>query len=320
MDKPFDVISVGSTLLRLSVPPGERLETASTFRVHTAGTESNTMVALARLGLRTAWVSRLRDNPLGRRVANEIRYHGVDVSRIVWAEAGRNEVFFVEYGASPRPTQVIYDRAYSALAELTLADLDLDFILSGRVLHLTGILPALSPGLAELTGELMDRARRAGVTVSFDLNYRAKLWPPEEAARVLGPLLKKADLLFVTQEDAAGVLGLDGPPEEVAAELQRACRPRVSLVTLGGRGGLAFDGRDYYRTKGYEVEVQDRLGAGDCFSAGVLCGWLEGSLQTGLDFGAAMAALKLGLHGDYFVSDRQEVLRLLSAGGREVGR
>lgn len=321
MPKRFDVTTVGSTMLRLSVQPGERLETAPAFQVHTAGTESNTMVALARMGRQTAWVSRLTDNALGRRVAREIGHHGVDVSEVVWTTEARNEVFFVEAGASPRPTQVIYDRRHSAVASMQSAELDLDFLLDTRILHLSGILPALSEQCLQVTGDLIDAARSAQVPVSFDVNYRAKLWSPEQAARSLEPLMRGADYLFLTREDAGQLFGLTGEPEQ----LVRSCADRfdagLTVVTLGGEGGVAWDGHDLHACSGYPVEAQDRLGAGDCFAAGVLCGVLEGSLAQGMAFGAAMAALKLGIRGDYFVSDRAEVLRLLdSAPGREVGR
>jgi len=321
MDRPLDVISVGSTMLRLSVPAGERLETAPVFEVRTAGTESNTMAALARMGFRTAWVSRLADNPLGRRIASEIGRHGVDVSRIIWTKEGRNELFFVEYGAQPRPIKVIYDRWPSTAASMRLADLDLDFLLGGRVLHLTGILAALSPESAGMVLELLKKAGEAGVTTSFDLNYRAKLWPPGRARQVLEPMLELADLIFLTQEDAAGVLDFQEDPGEAVAAIQARYRPRVVVMTLGQGGGLAFDGERILQTEGYRVEVKDRLGAGDAFSAGVLAGFLEGSLEKGLNFGSAMAAIKLGIKGDYFVSNREEVEELMAAGGkREVGR
>ncbi len=321
MKKRFDVVAVGSTMLRLSVPAGERLETAPVYEVRTAGSESNAMAALARLGRRTAWVSRLVDNPLGRRVAGEISAHGVDVSGVIWSQAGRNEVFFVEYGSRPRPTQVVYDRQPSALTLIRFEELDLDLMLGGRILHLSGIFPALSPNCAQVADELIDRARAAGVEVSLDVNYRAKLWPPDEAQETLSPLLERADLIICTQEDAWDVFGLAGKDEEVAAALQERFKPRACVLTLGAAGALARVKGGSYRSRGYEVDVVDRLGAGDAFCAGFLNGWLDGSPQWGVEYGSAMAALKLGLAGDYFVSGPREVEDLLrSRGAREVGR
>ncbi len=321
MDKRFDVTSLGSTLVRLSVPPGDRLETAPVFEVRTAGTESNTLTALSRMGKKTGWISRLTDNALGRRIAREIGSFGVDVSRVIWTDQDRNETFFVEYGANPRPTQVIYDRRHSAVANIRFEEIDLEYLLSGRILHLTGIFTALSESCAGVQRRVMAEAKRAGVKVSFDVNYRAKLWTPPQARAVLRQVMKEADIILVTREDAASVFDMSGTAEEVVSRFYREFSPELCVVTLGTEGGIAFDGRSYYTCKGYPAETIDRLGAGDCFAAGVLCGVLENSVQTGMDYASAMAALKLGLRGDYFVSDKAEVLRVLnSQGQREVGR
>lgn len=320
-EKLFDVTSLGSTMIRLSVPPGERLETASTLEIRTAGTESNTMVALSRMGKRTAWVSRLQDNTLGRRIAGEITRYGVDTKKIVWTEEDRNEVFFVEYGSSPRPIQVIYDREHSAVSKVKFEDLDMDYLLNTKIVHLTGIFAALSENCSKVLHELIDTAKNADIKVSFDVNYRSKLWSPEDACRVISPMLQKSDIIMFTSEDAEQVFGISGTPEEMASKCQNRFKPEITVITLGGEGGIAFDGNEFYRTCGYNVEVQDRLGAGDCFSAGILCGYLEGSLQLGMDYAGAMAALKMGIKGDYFVSDRSEVMSVVrSSGGREVGR
>lgn len=317
----YDVISLGSTMLRLSVPPGERLETAPVYEVRTAGTESNSLVALARIGRRTAWVSRLVDNGLGRRVASEIRSHGVDVDHIRWTDTGRNEVFFVEYGADPRPTSVIYDRHPSSVAEIDPAELDLDFLVSGRVLHLTGIFPALSENCRSAMERVIEQARQAGTPVSFDLNYRAKLWPPERAKAVLEPFLEKADLIVITREDALGVLGLAGTAVEMGLQCLDRYSPSLAVITLPDGGAVGVDGRTTYQSSGHLVEIRDRLGAGDAFTAGLIHGWLDGDIQKGLDYGSAMAALKLSIHGDYFVSTLDEVKKLVEPmTGRQVER
>ncbi len=321
METSFDAISLGSTMIRLSVPVGARLETSPVYEVRTAGTESNAMAALARMGKKTAWVSRLTDNALGRRLANEIRYHGVDVSRVIWTDEDRNEVFFVEPGQDPRPTQVIYDRKHSAVANISLCDPDMDFLLSGKILHLTGIFPALSDRCLEAAAAVIEAARQAGKKVSFDLNYRAKLWTPKQAREALSPLIRNLHILILTQEDAGDVLDIHGQPRNMVEACYQAFIPHICVVTLKSGGAVAFDGNDHYECRGHKVEIVDRLGAGDSFTAGLLYGYLEGSLQTGLEYGAAMAALALSLHGDYLVSDRFEIERLMSGGsGREVGR
>jgi 2-dehydro-3-deoxygluconokinase len=321
MPSQFDVTSLGSTMLRLSVFPGERLETAPAFQAKAGGTESNVMIALSRMGRRTAWVSRLTDNALGRRIAGEIGYHGVDTSRVVWTDQDRNEVYYVEAGARPRPTQVIYDRKHSAVSNIRFEDLDIGFLLNTQVLHLTGIFPALSKQCADVITRLIEAARRADVTVSFDVNYRAKLWSADEAARTVAPMMELSDIVIVTSEDAEHLFGITGTPEDVVRAVHGRFHSEVSVVTIGGEGGIACDGDRLYSSAGYPVDIQERVGAGDCFAAGVLCGYLKGSLQTGMNYAAAMAAIKLGIHGDYFVSDEAEVLRIInSRDEREVGR
>lgn len=319
--KRFDVTTIGSTMLRLSVPAGERLETAGVFQVHTAGTESNTMAALARMGHRCAWVSQLGDNALGRRVARDIHAYKVDVSRVRWAEGLRNETFFVEYGARPRKIQVIYDRRDAAVARLRFKDLDMDYLFDTRIFHGTGIFPALSEDCQDTLRRTMQQALVAGIVTSFDVNYRRGLWPAEKAAVILTPLMEMADLLFMTREDAHDLFDLNGSPEDIVREAHRRYRSSICVITLGDEGGIAYDGQRFYRSRAYEVDMIDRLGAGDCFTAGFLCGYLENDIQAGMDYASAMAALKLGIRGDYFTSDREEVLALLHTDGdREVGR
>jgi 2-dehydro-3-deoxygluconokinase len=320
-EKRFDVTTVGSTMLRLSVAPGERLETAGAYQVHTAGTESNTMAALSRMGLRCAWMSQLGANALGRRITRDIQAHGVDVSRVRWVEGQRNETFFVEYGARPRKIQVLYDRKDAAVAGMRFEDIDKAFLFDTCIFHGTGIFPALSENCRDVLQRSMQQAGEAGIVTSFDVNYRKGLWPESQAAATLTPLMEMADLLFMTREDAVDLFGLDGSPEGIVKAAYRRYQPRICVVTLGDEGGIAFDGERMYRSRAFEVDVIDRLGAGDCFTAGFLCGYLEGDIQGGMDYASAMAALKLGIRGDYFTSDRQEVRTLIrSDGGREVGR
>ncbi len=320
-NKRFDVTTIGATLLRLSVPPGERLETTVAFTVRTAGTEGNTMVALSRMGFKTCWVSRLKNDVIGRRIAGEIAAHGVDTSRVVWTEKDRNEIFFVEYATPPRGVQVVYDRSGSAVSKIRFDDVDTGFLLDTRIVHMTGILPALSTRCRHTAEAAVEAAKAAKVKISFDVNYRGKLWGTRKAAKTLDPIMRRCDILFLTREDAVDLFGLTGSPEKILRSAYEEFRPEICVLTLGGEGGMAFDGTRCYRSPKYPVQIVDRLGAGDSFTAGFLCGYLEGSIQTGMDYASAMAALKLGINGDYFISDRQEVLDLIKrSGGREVGR
>ncbi|MBW1962091.1 MAG: sugar kinase [Deltaproteobacteria bacterium] len=317
----FDVTTIGSTMIRFSVPAGERLETAAAYSVHTAGTEGNTMVALSRMGLRCGWISRLKNDALGKRIEREIHGFGVDTSRIIWTDKDRNEIFYVEYGENPRGIQVIYDRRGSALSRIQFKEVDTGYLFDTRILHMTGILPALSPHCRKTTENAIVAAKDAGVKISFDVNYRSKLWSAKKAAQVLRPLMEMSDILFITREDALDLFGLKDQPDQLLHSLYNQFHPEICIVTLGSDGGIAFDGSAIYQSPTYKVHIIDRLGAGDSFTAGFLCGYLEGSIVAALNYASAMAALKLGIRGDYFVSDRREVLQLIKAGsGREVKR
>ena len=240
---------------------------------------------------------------------------------MVWTAEDRNEVFFVEHGLKPRPTRVIYDRHPSAVARIRPEELDLDYLLNTRILHLTGIFPALSENTSEVATELVQKAKRSGIPISFDVNYRAKLWAPEKAVERLLPLARAAEIVIMTLEDAAHLFGLGGSPERAAQEGWSLFEGRVCVVTAGEAGAAAFDGQQHFQTPGHPVEIRDRLGGGDSFAAGLLHGYLDGSLQRGLEYGSAMAALKLSQDGDYLVSDLEEIRALLKTDpDREVGR
>ena len=317
----FDLTTFGETMIRVSVRPGQTLENALQADLATGGTESNTAVALARLGLKTAWVSRLTDNALGRRIAADIKRHGVDTSGIIWTKDDRAGTYYLEFATPPRSSAVLYDRKGSALSRLSAAELDWAYLLNTRVLHLTGITPALSPSCKQAVAEAKKRAFKKRVPVSFDLNYRAKLWKPETAARALAPLIQDCSILTLTREDAETVFQIKGEPEEVVRELKRRFNPELAVLTMGGKGGLAWDGRKLLFEPGYPIaETVDRLGAGDAFTAGLIFGWLKDDLELGLKFGIAASAMKLGMRGDYFWSSREEVERVIKSRGGDVRR
>jgi 2-dehydro-3-deoxygluconokinase len=310
----FDLTTFGETMLRLSVPEGERLERMRRLDVWPGGTESNVAAAVARMGFKVAWISRLPRSPLGRRIERAVAAEGIDTSSVAWTDQGRVGTYFVEYGSAPRRIEVVYDRADSAAARMTRQDIDWDFLLDTQILHLTGITPGLSPSCLETSSEACDRAQRAGATLTIDVNYRAKLWSAAEAADALLPLLRKATLVICGQADAATLWGLEGEPEHVLRELKHLAGSPSVVLTLGEQGALALteDG-NLLRQPALPAEVVDRIGAGDAFSAGVLCGLLEGSLATGLRYGAAMSAHKLTTFGDMICATREEILALLEA-------
>ena len=314
----YDLTTIGETMLRLSVPAGERLETATHLALHPGGAESNVASLLARLGRRTVSTGALPDSALGRRVASALREAGVDVDHIVWRTGGRMGTYYVEFSQPPRPTQVIYDRAGSCAAQLGADDVPWAPLLATRLLHLTGITLALSPTCRALTAEAVARARAAQVPVSFDVNYREKLWSPAAAAAVLRPLIAGVDLLFCSQGDAQRLFGCGGAAETMVAQLAELSGARAVVMSVGDGGVLATAGGAQWAEPAAPVGVVDRLGAGDALAAGIIDGWLDGDLAAGLRRGVMLAALALSQHGDMVVTTRGELDALLAGQGRLV--
>src|SRR5437763_5694491 len=197
-----DVWTMGETMVRFTPRGYTRLEDADGLAVRAGGAESNIAVALARLGLRVAWVSKLPRGLLGSLIARRIRSHGVDVDHVVWTDHGRAGLYFIEPGAAPRPTRVLYDRAASAASTLEPSDLDWPVLDSVRHPHLTGITPALSDSCRATVARALVEAKARGCSTSFDVNYRARLWSAEAAREALDPLLADVDLLITPLADA----------------------------------------------------------------------------------------------------------------------
>ena len=304
-------MTFGECMIRLSPSGNERLEFATSLDVQIGGAESNVAINLARLGKRTGWFSRLPDNPLGRRVVNKLREMGVNTSGVVWHPDARMGTYFIEFGSDPRPIQVIYDRANSAASQLTVADLPTEQIQFARWLHLTGITAALSDSCREAIVDAIKIAKRRGVTISFDVNYRAKLWSPKEARRTVTQFCKDADVVFVAARDAVNLFGASGDFHDIARELQQLWGGTV-VVSQGTDGICATDGGAVVTAKAFQVDIVDRVGAGDAMASGIICRLLEdASLQDALQFGSALAALKMTIPGDLALVSRAEVEALI---------
>jgi 2-dehydro-3-deoxygluconokinase len=316
----FDLVSIGETMLRLSVPVGRRLDDARSLDVEAGGAESNVCVALARLGRRTAWASRLPDNALGRGILRTLRADGVDVSAVLLAPGERVGTYYIELATPPRVSQVIYDRADSAAARLTPEELDWAALLDTRILHLTGITPALSPGCYAVVAEAMARARAGGVTVSFDVNYRARLWDAATAGQRLRPLIAEADILFCKSADAALLFGCAGEPRAQIDRLAELTGARAILVTHGERGAALLEGGRLTQQPALPVQIVDRIGSGDAFAAGVLDGAIDGDMAAGLRRGVALAAIALAQHGDRVLATRPELEAVMAQAGGDVAR
>ena len=316
----FDVTTLGELMLRLSVPSGVRLETASQLDLHPGGAEANLVALLARLGRTTAWHGALPNQALGRLAANHLRAAGVDLGGVVWTEEGRMGTYYVEFSGPPRPIQVIYDRADSCAARLRPEQVHWEQLLDTRLLHLTGITPALSPNCQAVVSEAMARARTAGIPISFDVNYRQKLWQPEVAAATLLPLIEGIDLLFCAHGDAVRLFGCSTAPETALRDLAARTQAQAVVMSMGDAGVLAWDGTQMEQAAAIPVAFVDRLGAGDALAAGVIHGWLDGDLAAGLRYGVALAALALSQHGDMVVTTPGELLQLTAAPAGTIQR
>jgi 2-dehydro-3-deoxygluconokinase len=325
-----DVITFGEAMVRFSPPGFKRLEQATSLDVFVGGAELNTAVALAQLGRRTAWVSRLTRNSLGRLIANRAREAGVATDRIVWTDEDRVGLYFLEFGAAPRASSVLYDRKNAAITGIRPEMVDWTTLFAGvKWFHVTGITPALSQSAAETTREALRAARAGGVTTSIDLNYRAKLWSTADAGRWMRELMQSCNVLITTEEDVERVFEITGSSyEDVARRLLDAFPLQVAAITLRENPlvwknkwtAIACQGQTIHRTRTYEVEIVDRLGAGDSFAAGLIDGLLDGDLQKGLDFGVALSAVKHSIPGDFAWVSREEVQTLVKSGNLRISR
>jgi len=318
----YDVLTLGETMLRFTPPGVQRIAQAPYFELEVGGTESNTSVGLARLGMRVAWLSRLPSNPLGKRIARTLAGQGVDTSHVVWAAGERLGLYFVEFGDGPRPTQVTYDRADSAMSRMQPDELPADLFAPGaaRHLHLTGITVAISASAAATARRAVDLAKAAGMTFSFDVNYRAKLWSPEEARAGCHEFAAAADIFFTPIRDAQSIYGVDDDPDRALAQLQAEYPQATVVLTLGAEGASGAEpGQTAIHQSVFPAGTVGRIGGGDAFTAGVLYGYLSNAapqsrLATALRWGAAAAALKYTIPGDMALFEKEEVEALLHSG------
>jgi 2-dehydro-3-deoxygluconokinase len=337
----MDLVTFGEAMVRLTPPDFQRLEQARSFDAYVGGGELNVAVAAARLGVASRWVSRLPENALGRMIANAAGQQGVD-AQIEWSSDDRAGLYFAELGAAPRASSVLYDRAASAISRITPGSVDWQSVFDGaRWFHVSGITPALSESAAKLTTESLLAAKKAGLTVSYDLNYRSKLWSAEKARTVQEPLMEHVDVLITTEEDTRVVFGIGAEGkasyEQVDAEsyahVARALEKKFKLravaitlrenprVLLNSWSAIVAADNKIHRAPRYEVEVVDRIGAGDAFSAGLIVSRLESNgWEESVRFATAVSALKHSIPGDFCLVTRAEVDRLLQGASLRVSR
>ncbi|HHW45342.1 MAG TPA: sugar kinase [Clostridiales bacterium] len=334
------VVTFGEIMLRLAPEGYLRFIQADKFCATFGGGEANVAVSLANFGFDAAFVTKLPDNPIGQAAVNSLRRFGVDTKNIVRG-GKRVGIYFLEKGASQRPSKVVYDRAGSAIAEATTSDFNWEEILKGADwFHFTGITPALGQNVADICLEACKAAKNMGIKISCDLNYRKNLWTRQEANRVMSELIKYVDVCIANEEDAYDVFGIKAENTDVTkgklnhdgyrdVARQIAERFGCSHVAITLRGSISasdnnwsamlYDGKDCYFARSYAVHIVDRVGGGDSFGAGLIYSLLSNySPAEAIEFATAASCLKHSIEGDFNLVSVSEVKAL--AGGDGSGR
>lgn len=284
------VVTLGEALGLMRTPVGESFERGATATIDIAGAEANVAIGLARLGVRAAWLGRVGDDPLGRRIARELRAEGVETHAVI--DPGAPTAVMLKETPRPERTRVVFHRRGSAGSRLCAQDLDLLDLPGATWVHVTGIPAALSETAADAVRQAMIWARAAGIPVSFDINHRESLWPISAARRVYLDLLALTDVAFAGADEFSAVLDSQGTPRELA-EAVSALGPGEVVVKHGARGAGAYDGTTWLWADAVPVAVIDTVGAGDAFNAGYLSirtggGAIEDALARGVRAGAAV--------------------------------
>ena len=334
------IVTFGEIMMRLAPTGYLRMSQTKQLEMTFGGGEANVAVSLANYGKEARFVTGLPDNDIGAACKGELRRWGVDISKII-TKPGRMGIYFCEKGASQRPSKVIYDRADSVVSKLGVADFDWDNILEGAEwFHFTGITPALSDSMAEATLAACQTAKKKGIPISCDLNYRKTLWSREKAGKVMGELMPYVDLLIANEEDAADVFGIHAAASNItkgeinldgyrSVAEQLIARFGVKKVAITLResvsascnhwSALLYDGKELYVSKKYTMQIVDRVGGGDSFGGGLIYGLTEGyDCQKALEFAVAASCLKHSIEGDFNAVSVAEVTAL--AGGDGSGR
>lgn len=334
------VVTFGELMLRLAPNGYLRFFQDDQLQATFGGGEANVAVSLANYGVDASFVSRLPAHAIGQAAVNSLRKYGVDVSGIVRG-GERVGIYFLEKGASQRGSVCIYDRAYSAIQQAKPADFDWDAIFEGvDWFHFTGITPALGGELVEICRQACAAAKKHGVKISCDLNYRGKLWTREQAREAMTELCKYVDVCISNEEDAKDVFGIAAENTDIySGKLNKEGYKSVArqladqfgfekvAITLrtsisandNDWAAMLFDGEQYCFSREYHLHIVDRVGGGDSFGAGLIYALLSGKdTQDAVEFAVAASALKHSIEGDYNLVSVGEVEKL--AGGDASGR
>ena len=301
----WDFTTLGSTMLSLTTDPGVPFLSSVGLRLDVAGAESNCAIALARLGKRASWHSKVARGALGERVVSGVQAHGVDVSSVIRSDEGRTEQMWVEAGLGDNLTSITYDRDGASVAGLRIDELDLHSLHDSQYFHATGITPALSEDCRNAILDAVQLACRAGVKVSFDVNYRSKLWQPCRAQEVLSTIIPGIHLLFIKERDLELLWGRGGDAEEELRRLKGEFGIANIVLTQGSKGASALLGDQFESHAAFDGEAVSPIGAGDALAAGVLYSLMEGEQELALKRGCAMASLARESRGDYVIGGKQ---------------
>ena len=349
----LDQLSIGECMIRLSPPGHGRIEFANILEVWVGGGEYNVAYSLSRLGLRTGWIGRLPDNPLGRLILNHARASGMDVSEVIivpYDGVGRKDrvgLNFTEVGIGIRASVTMYDRGHSATSYMKSSEIEWDRIFGKRGirwLHTGGIFTALSDSTAEVTETALRIAKKYDTIVSYDLNFRSKLWSSEKAQKITKPLIKYVDCLIGNEEDFQKVLGFEVkgvdenlknlPVESYKAMVKQVVEkyPNLKVVATTLRevnsaffnnwSAIIYYEGEFYQSRIYKnLEIEDRVGGGDGFSSGLIYALINGfDPQDAVEFGAALGALAQSTRGDTSQVTLEEVMRVVKGGSARIIR
>ncbi len=334
------VVTLGEIMLRLSPPDKQRFIQAKGFDVIYGGGEANVAVSVANYGLDSYFVSKLPNNPIGQSAINHLRKYGVN-TKYVKRGGDRIGIYYLEHGASMRPSKVVYDRSNSSIATAIVEDFDFDEIFKDADwFHFSGITPAISDLARDITLEACKAAKKNGVTVSVDLNYRKKLWTTLEAKECMTKLMKYVDVCIGNEEDAEKVLGFKPGKTDVTQgeleiegyksifkQMKEAFDFKYIVTTLreshsasdNGWSALIYNGEEFYQSKHYNIRIVDRVGGGDSFAGGLIYGMLSSEdFKYALEFAVGASAIKHTIFGDANLTTVEEVETLISgdASGR----
>lgn len=332
-------VSFGEIMLRLNPLGFRRFLQADAFEISYGGAEASVAISLANYGIPSAFVTCLPSNEIGQAAINYVRRFGVDTSHVIRI-GERIGIYFLEIGANQRPSKVIYDRAHSAISEVKPGTIPWDQIFSeAKWFHITGITPAISQSAADVCLEAVKSAKDKGLTVSCDLNYRAKLWKyGKTATEIMTGLMPYVDIVSGNEEDCEKTFGIKGADVRLAEEISAdkyfevaskvaKCFPSLKKVCVSLRGSISathntwsailYDGSKFYTTRKYDItNVVDRLGSGDAFTGALIYSLLAGkSDQDALDFATAASALKHSILFDPNLASIEEVESLVREGG-----